>query len=168
MISTLWASKFHTRWYYHYWWAWLSILQLLKVTSFQYPFNTSKKKYREGWSSFFTSIWTSKFLQVGIIVLMEVTRNVQSAQNTNLVIFFQYPKRNMLQLLFCSVVMQNIQIFYGCLVIFIVTCYCHIATLLLILWKKYDFQAEYFTVFFLVITLKYFSLKADENSQFQH
>ena len=53
MISTLWASKFHTRWYYHYWWAWLSILKLLKVTSFQYLFNTSKKKYGEGWSSFF-------------------------------------------------------------------------------------------------------------------
>ena len=33
LISTLWASKFSTRWYYHYWWAWSSILKVLKVTS---------------------------------------------------------------------------------------------------------------------------------------
>ena len=29
---------------YHYWWAWLSILSILKVTSFQYLYNISKKK----------------------------------------------------------------------------------------------------------------------------
>ena len=44
LISTLWASKFPTRWYYHYWWAWSSILKVLKVTSLQYLYNISKKK----------------------------------------------------------------------------------------------------------------------------
>ena len=29
LIVTLWASKFPTKWYYHYWWAWSSILKLL-------------------------------------------------------------------------------------------------------------------------------------------
>ena len=44
LISTLWASQFHTRWYYHYWWAWSSILKVVKVTSLQYLYNISKKK----------------------------------------------------------------------------------------------------------------------------
>ena len=51
LISTLWASRFLVRWYYHYWWTWSSILKVLKVTSFQYPYNISKKKSYE-WSSF--------------------------------------------------------------------------------------------------------------------
>ena len=44
LISTLWASKFSTRWYYHYWWAWPSTFKVLKVSSLQYPYNISKKK----------------------------------------------------------------------------------------------------------------------------
>ena len=44
LISTLWASKFSARWYNHYWWAWSSILNVLKVTSLQYLYNISKKK----------------------------------------------------------------------------------------------------------------------------
>ena len=44
LISTLWASKFPTRWCYHYWWAWSSILKVLKVTTFQYLYNVSTKK----------------------------------------------------------------------------------------------------------------------------
>ena len=35
LISTLWASKFATQWYYDYWYAWWSILKLLKATNFQ-------------------------------------------------------------------------------------------------------------------------------------
>ena len=38
------ASKFPTKWCYHYWWAWSSILKVLKVTNFQYLYNISKKK----------------------------------------------------------------------------------------------------------------------------
>ena len=44
LISTLCALKFPTRWYYHYWWAWLSILKVVKVTSLQYLYNISEKK----------------------------------------------------------------------------------------------------------------------------
>ena len=51
-----------------------------------------------------------KFLQAGIL-LREVVRHVQSLQNRNLVIFLQYLKNILRQLLLCSIVMQNIQIF---------------------------------------------------------
>ena len=44
LISTLWASKMPTRWYYHYCWVWSSILKVLKVISLQYLYNISKKK----------------------------------------------------------------------------------------------------------------------------
>ena len=44
LISTLWVSRFPTRWYNHYWWAWSNILKVLKVTSLQYLYNISKKK----------------------------------------------------------------------------------------------------------------------------
>ena len=44
LISALWTSKLPTRWYYHYWWVWSSILKMLKVTSLQYLYNISKKK----------------------------------------------------------------------------------------------------------------------------
>ena len=33
LIQTLWAAAFTTRWLYHYWWAWWSILKVLRVTS---------------------------------------------------------------------------------------------------------------------------------------
>ena len=43
LISTLWASNVSTRWNYQYWWAWSSILKVLKVTSLQYLYNIWKK-----------------------------------------------------------------------------------------------------------------------------
>ena len=54
---------------------------------------------------------------------MEVPGYVQNTQNRKLVIFLQYLKKNMLQLLLCSIVMQNIQIFYGvqsCLLLLVI------------------------------------------------
>ena len=62
-----------------------------------------------------------KFQQVGIIFLMEVTRHVQSTHNKKLVIVLKLEK--VFQLLLCSIVMENIQIFYGGPVMFIVTSY---------------------------------------------
>ena len=44
LISTLWGSKFAIGLYYHYWWEWLSILKVLKVTSLKHFYNVSKKK----------------------------------------------------------------------------------------------------------------------------
>ena len=104
LIWTLWATKMPTRWYYHYCWVWWSILKVLKVISLQYLYNISKKEeVFISWDYFF----------------MEVARYVQSTQNRKLVIFLQ----RVLQLLLCSIVMQNIQIFYGGPVMFIVTCF---------------------------------------------
>ena len=59
------------------------------------------------------------FYKLGLLFLMEVARYVQSTQNRKLVIFLQ----RVLQLLLCSIVMQNIQIFYGGPAMFIVTCF---------------------------------------------
>ena len=50
------------------------------------------------------------FYKLGLLFLMEVARYVQSTQRV-------------LQLLLCSIVMQNIQIFYGGPAMFIVTCF---------------------------------------------
>ena len=102
LISTLWASRMPTRCYYHSCWAWSSIFKVLKVISLQYLYNISKKEeVFISWDYFF----------------MEVARYVQSTQNRKLVIFLQ----RVLQLLLCSIVMQNIQIFYGGPAMFIVT-----------------------------------------------
>ena len=43
LISTLLASKFPSRWYYHYWWVWSCILKVNKVTSLKY-FTASQKR----------------------------------------------------------------------------------------------------------------------------
>ena len=59
--------------------------------------------------------------KLALSFLIEVARHV-SAQNRKLVIFLQYLKKKVLQLLLCSIIMQNIQIFYGGPVIFVVTC----------------------------------------------
>ena len=53
---------------------------------------------------------------------MEVARHAQSTQNRKLAIFLQL-KEKILQLLLCSIVMQNIQIFYEVPVMFDVTCF---------------------------------------------
>ena len=63
------------------------------------------------------------FYKLPLFFLMEVARHVQSTQNRKLVIFLQYFKKKVSQLLLCSIVMQNIQIFYGSPVMFVVTCY---------------------------------------------
>ena len=45
--------------------------------------------------------------------LTEVARHVKSTQNSKLVLFLQYIKKNVLQLLLRSVAMQNIRFFTG-------------------------------------------------------
>ena len=78
----------------------------------------------------YQKFYFEKCPQISIIVLMEVVCHVQSIQNRKLVIFFQYINKKLLQLLFCSIVMQNIQIFYGGTVMFVVIC-LYICTLLM-------------------------------------
>ena len=54
---------------------------------------------------------------------MKVARYFQSTQNSKLVLFLQYINKKVLQLILCSIVMQNIQIFYGGPAMFIVFCF---------------------------------------------
>ena len=61
------------------------------------------------------------FYKLALSFLMEVARHVQSTQKRKLVIFLQYIKKNESQLSLYSIVMQNIQIFYGGSVIIVVT-----------------------------------------------
>ena len=63
------------------------------------------------------------FCKLALSFLMEMARHVQSSQKGKLVIFLQYIKKKVSQLLLCSDVMQNIQIFYGGPFLFVVTCY---------------------------------------------
>ena len=75
-----------------------------------------KNEVRDGvhfWHAEF--LVSSKFLEVGIIVFDGSGRHVQSIQNRKLVIFvmLQYLKKKVSQLLLCSIVMKNIQMFYG-------------------------------------------------------
>ena len=61
------------------------------------------------------------FYKLALSFLIEAARHVRSTQNRMLVIFLQYIKKKVLQLLLCSIVMQNIQIFYRVPVMFVVT-----------------------------------------------
>ena len=79
LISTLWGSKF-PRWYYYYWWAWSSILKVFKLRSLQYLCNISKKEVSNGVHFLHADKYQS-FKKLALLVLMEVARHVQSAQN---------------------------------------------------------------------------------------
>ena len=51
------------------------------------------------------------FCKFVLSFLMKVVRHVQSTRNRKLVTFLKYLKQKVSQLLLCSIVMQNIQIF---------------------------------------------------------
>ena len=53
------------------------------------------------------------FNKLALSFLIEVAKLVQSTQNRNSVIFWKYTKKKEWQMLLCSIVMQNNQIFYG-------------------------------------------------------
>ena len=57
-----------------------------------------------------------------LLFLMEVAAHVQSAKMRKLVIFLKYLKKKYLHLLLCSIVMQNIDLFYRGLDIFVIIC----------------------------------------------
>ena len=63
------------------------------------------------------------FYKLALLFLMEMGRHVRTTQNKELVIFLQYIKEKVLQLLLRSVVMQNTQIFHRGPVVFGVTCF---------------------------------------------
>ena len=89
-----------------------------EVISFQYL----KKEVKDGVNYFAVEKHQSLY-KLASLFLVELTRHVQSTKNRKLVIFLQYLKKKMLQLLLCSILMQNIQIFFGGPVMFVVTCF---------------------------------------------
>ena len=101
--------------------AWSSMFKVLKVTSLQYLYNIWEKKL--GIEFIFCMQININFYKLALLFLMEVARHVQSTQNRKLVKFLQYIKKNVLQRLLCSIVMQNIQLLYGVSVMFIATCF---------------------------------------------
>ena len=82
------------------------------VISLQYL----KKEVRKG-VHFLHASEHQIFYKLALSFLMEAARHVQSTQNRRLVMF----AAKVLQLLLCSIVIQNIQIFYWGPVTFVVT-----------------------------------------------
>ena len=80
LILTLWVSKFPTRWCYHNWWAWLSILKVFKVASLQYLYNISKKVKNR--VHFLQADKHQSLYKLILSFLMELARDVQSTQTT--------------------------------------------------------------------------------------
>ena len=87
-----------------------------KIASWEFLYNISKKKKKK------KKMVTDKvdflhqhqsFNKLALSFLMEVAKLVQSTQNRNSVIFWKYTKKKEWQMLLCSVVIPNIQIFYG-------------------------------------------------------
>ena len=81
-----------------------------------------RKKARDGVHFLLADKYQS-FYKLALMLLMEVARHIQSTKDRKSVIFLQYSKKRMLQLVLCSVVMQNIQIFYRGPIMFVVTCW---------------------------------------------
>ena len=97
LISKLWTPKFSTRWYYHYWRPWSSILKVFISQS-----------------------------RVEFIFCMEINIKISTScialDGSGKEICLQYLKKKVLHLILCSIVMQNIQIFYGGPLKFVVIC----------------------------------------------
>ena len=91
-VEFLHASKFATRWYYHYWWAWSSILKILKVTSLHaISLQYIKKEVKNG-VRFLHADKHQNFYKLALSFLIKVARYVQSTQSRKLIIFLQYIK----------------------------------------------------------------------------
>ena len=72
-LQTLWASKMPTRWYYHYCWAWSSILKVLKVIGLQISLQYLKKEDMKIVHFLHTAEHQS-FYKLGLLFLMELAR----------------------------------------------------------------------------------------------
>ena len=68
------------------------------------------------------------FYRLGLLLQMEVARYLQSTNKRKLVIFLEYILK-VLQLLLCSIVIQNIQIFYGVQSCLLLLIYLHSQTI---------------------------------------
>ena len=103
-------GKFPTTQYYKLFIGMIKHSQRTHGNKFAISLQYLKKEVSEG-VHFLHGDKQNKFYKLALLLLMEVARHVQSIQNRKLVIFLQYNKEKVLQLLLCSIVMQNIQIF---------------------------------------------------------
>ena len=87
-----------------FWWGWSSILKVHKKASLQCFCNIPKKEIKDE-VDFLHADKHHSFCKLALSFLKETARHVQSTQNRKLVIFLQYIKKNILQLLLCSIVM---------------------------------------------------------------
>ena len=94
--------------------------------SSQYPNNEVKNEVH-----FLHTGKYQTFYKLPLSFLMEVARRVKSTQNWKLVIFLQCNKK---KVLFCSVVVQNIQIYFDGPVMFFVTCFLLIFFFVIFKW----------------------------------
>ena len=97
-----------------------SIPKIARIASLQCLCNISKKKL-EMKLIFLHADKHQSFYKLALSFLIEVAGHVQSTQNRKLVIFLQYIKKKVSQLLLCSIVLQNIQTFDGGPVMFVST-----------------------------------------------
>ena len=101
--------------------------QITQSNKFAISLQYLKKEVKNG-VHFLHADKHQSFYKMALSFLMEVVRHVQSTQNRKLVIFLEYIKKKVLQQLLGSILMQNIQIFHGGSVMFVVNCSFRIFT----------------------------------------
>ena len=108
MFSTKLMLEFHPIFYFH------------AGNIYQNPLIFAGKKY--ALSIKYTGILIFNRWTPGLSFLVEVARHIQSTQNIKLVIIWQCITQNVSQLVLHSILMQEIEIFYGSPVMFVVPC----------------------------------------------
>ena len=89
--------------------------------------------------------------------LMEVAKFVESTQNRNSVIFLEYAKKKEWQILLYTIVMQNIQIFYGvqsCLLLLVGSNIIYKTIYKIIAYPIHSFDSLFKLSLYIVILLK--------------
>ena len=92
--------------------------QSTQNNKFSIPSQYLKKEVRDG-VDFLNANKYQSFYKLALSFLMEVTRRAQSTQNRKLIMLLQCLNKKVLQLFLCSMLIQNIQIFYMGPVMFI-------------------------------------------------
>ena len=99
----------------------IKCFQITESNKFAISLQYLKKEVRNG-DHFWHAEKIQSFYKLVLSFLMEVVRHVQNTQNKKLVVFLQNIRKNVATAA-CSIVMQNIQIFYRGSVISGVTCF---------------------------------------------
>ena len=102
----------------------IKCFQITQSNKFAVSLQYLKKEVWNG-DHFWHADKLQRFYKSVLSFLMEVARHVQNTQNRKLVIFLQYIRKNVGTAL-CSIVMQNIQIFYRDPVMFVVISFLQI------------------------------------------